>query len=63
MDAESYIIDGRRADVISNSWAEIIHSSPGHLTPTLIAAWNLLFEQAAAEGIGVYFAAGDCGDS
>ncbi|MER6352958.1 S53 family peptidase [Streptomyces sp. NPDC001634] len=63
MDAESYIIDGRRADVISNSWAEIIHSDPGHLTPTLVAAWNLLFEQAAAEGIGVYFAAGDCGDS
>ncbi|MFH8339485.1 protease pro-enzyme activation domain-containing protein [Streptomyces sp. AM6-12] len=63
MDAESYIIDGRRADVISNSWAEIIHSSPGHLTPALVASWNLLFGQAAAEGIGVHFAAGDCGDS
>ncbi|KIE24307.1 hypothetical protein LK08_25695 [Streptomyces sp. MUSC 125] len=63
MDAEAYVIDGRRADVISNSWAEIVHSDPGHLTPALIGAWNLLFEQAAAEGIGVYFAAGDCGDS
>ncbi|MFK0105277.1 protease pro-enzyme activation domain-containing protein [Streptomyces sp. NPDC091217] len=63
MNAESYVIDGRRADVISNSWAEIIHSDPGHLTPALVAAWNLLFQQAAAEGIGVYFAAGDCGDS
>ncbi|HEY8978074.1 MAG TPA: S53 family peptidase [Streptomyces sp.] len=63
MNAESYVVDGRRADVISNSWAEIVHSDPGHLTPALIAAWNLLFEQAAAEGIGVYFAAGDCGDS
>ncbi|MEV5779698.1 S53 family peptidase [Streptomyces sp. NPDC052287] len=63
MDAESYVIDGRRADGISNSWAEIVHSDPGHLTPALIDAWNLLFEQAAAEGIGVYFAAGDCGDS
>ncbi|GAA0895194.1 S53 family peptidase [Streptomyces asiaticus] len=63
MDAESYVIDGRRADVISNSWAKIVHSDPGHLTPALIDAWNLLFEQAAAEGIGVYFAAGDCGDS
>jgi subtilase family serine protease len=63
MDAEAYVIDGRRADVVSNSWAEIVHSSPGHLTPTLVAAWNLLFEQAAAEGIGVSFAAGDCGDS
>ncbi|MFJ4929864.1 protease pro-enzyme activation domain-containing protein [Streptomyces sp. NPDC088736] len=63
MDAESYVIDGRRADSISNSWAEIVHSEPGHLTPALVDAWNLLFEQAAAEGIGVYFAAGDCGDS
>ncbi|MFD5818312.1 protease pro-enzyme activation domain-containing protein [Streptomyces sp. NPDC127038] len=63
MDAESYVIDGRRADGISNSWAEIVHSEPGHLTPALIDAWDLLFEQAAAEGIGVYFAAGDCGDS
>uniref|UniRef100_A0AAU2V593 S53 family peptidase n=1 Tax=Streptomyces sp. NBC_00003 TaxID=2903608 RepID=A0AAU2V593_9ACTN len=63
MDAEATVIDGRLADSISNSWAEIIHSDPGHLTPDLVNAWNLLFEQAAAEGIGVYFAAGDCGDS
>ncbi|MER7689143.1 S53 family peptidase [Streptomyces sp. NPDC097610] len=63
MDAEATVIDHRLADSISNSWAEIIHSDPGHLTPDLVNAWNLLFEQAAAEGIGVYFAAGDCGDS
>ncbi|WP_329121125.1 S53 family peptidase [Streptomyces sp. NBC_01465] len=63
MDAEASVIDHRLADSISNSWAEIIHSDPGHLTPDLVSAWNLLFEQAAAEGIGVYFAAGDCGDS
>jgi len=62
MDAESYIIDHRAADVISNSWAEVIHTSRPHLTPELIEAWNTLFQQAAAEGIGVYFAAGDCGD-
>jgi subtilase family serine protease len=29
----------------------------------IVAAWNLLFEQAGAEGIGVYFASGDCGDN
>lgn len=63
MDAEAAVIDHHLADAVSNSWAEIIHSDPGHLTPDLVAAWNLLFEQAAAEGIGVYFAAGDCGDS
>ncbi len=63
MDAEASIINTRAADIISNSWAEIIHAQPGHLTPGLVDAWNTLFQQAAAEGIGVYFAAGDCGDS
>ncbi|WP_079173458.1 S53 family peptidase [Streptomyces monashensis] len=63
MDAEAYVLDHHSADVISNSWAEIIHSQRAHLTPGLVSAWNMLFEQAAAEGIGVYFAAGDCGDS
>ncbi|AEV86899.1 peptidase S53 propeptide [Actinoplanes sp. SE50] len=63
MDAESSIIDNRSADLITNSWAEIIHADPGHLTPDLVAAWNRLFEQAAVEGIGVYFASGDCGDA
>lgn len=62
MDAESYIIDHHAADAISNSWAEVIHTSRPHLTPDLLRAWNMLFRQAAAEGIGVYFAAGDCGD-
>ncbi|MBY8886956.1 S53 family peptidase [Streptomyces sp. PTM05] len=63
MDAEASVVDAHSADVISNSWAEITHSNPEHLTPGLVDAWNMLFEQAAAEGIGVYFAAGDCGDS
>lgn len=63
MDAESSIIDSRSADLITNSWAEIVHADPGHLTPAILAAWNLLFEQAAVEGIGVYFASGDCGDA
>ncbi|MEV6480274.1 S53 family peptidase [Streptomyces sp. NPDC051576] len=62
MDAESYVIDHHAADIISNSWAEVIHTSAPHLTPALLNAWNTLFRQAAAEGIGTYFAAGDCGD-
>ncbi|WP_280716629.1 S53 family peptidase [Kitasatospora sp. MAP5-34] len=63
MDAEASVIDTHAADLISNSWAEIIHAQPGHLTPGLVAAWDMLFQQAAAEGIGVYFASGDCGDA
>ena len=32
MDAESYVIDHRAADINSNSWAEVIHTSTdGHL--------------------------------
>lgn len=62
-DAEASIIDSDSADIISNSWAELVHSDPAYLTPDLVAAWNVLFEQAAAEGIGVYVASGDCGDA
>ncbi|MEY9966154.1 subtilase family serine protease [Streptacidiphilus sp. MAP12-16] len=63
MDAEASIIDSRRADVVSNSWDEIMHADPAYLTPGIVNAWELLFEEGVAEGIGIYVAAGDCGDS
>ncbi|MHA6762475.1 S53 family peptidase [Streptacidiphilus sp. PAMC 29251] len=63
MDAELSIIDARSADIVSNSWDEVVHTADGHLTPGLVAAWEQVFEQAAVEGIGMYFASGDCGDN
>jgi subtilase family serine protease len=58
------IVDHHLADVVSNSWGEIMHTTDdADVTATEIAAYEQVFKQAAAEGIGVGFSAGDCGDS
>jgi subtilase family serine protease len=57
--ALNYTVDNRLADVISNSWG-----MPESLAPRgEINAMDDVFRQAAAEGIGVYFASGDDGDN
>jgi subtilase family serine protease len=57
--ALNYTVDNRLADVISNSWG-----MPESLAPRgEIHATDDVFRQAAAEGIGVYFASGDDGDN
>ena len=57
--AITYAVDHRVANVISNSWGEPEDwASTGE-----IHSLEAVFEQAAAEGIGVYFASGDDGDS
>ncbi len=62
--AISDIVDHHRADVITNSWGEIMHTTDdADVTASEISAYNQVFEQAAVEGIGVNFSAGDCGDS
>ncbi len=62
--AISNIVDHHLADVISNSWGEIMHTTDdADVTATEIAAYEQVFKQAAVEGIGVNFSAGDCGDS
>ena len=58
------IVDNHLADVISNSWGEIMHTTDNaDVTATEIAAYEQVFKQAAVEGIGINFSAGDCGDS
>jgi subtilase family serine protease len=58
------VVDAHSADVITNSWGEIMHTTDdADVTPTTIAAYTQVFEQAAAEGITINFSAGDCGDS
>ncbi|MDI5966690.1 S53 family peptidase [Streptomyces sp. SL13] len=62
--AISSVVDKHSADVITNSWGEIMHTSDNEdITATEIAAYTQVFEQAAAEGITINFSAGDCGDS
>jgi subtilase family serine protease len=58
------IVDHHLADVVSNSWGEIMHTTDGaDVTASEIAAYEQVFKQAAVEGIGIGFSAGDCGDS
>ncbi|WP_222853837.1 S53 family peptidase [Fodinicola acaciae] len=57
-DALSRIVDGHLADLISNSWTNGLESAEPAPDRT---AYEAVFKQAAAEGIGVYFATGDCG--
>jgi subtilase family serine protease len=58
------IVDNHLADVVSNSWGEIMHTTDdADVTASEIAAYEQVFKEAAVEGIGIGFSAGDCGDS
>ncbi|WP_370105127.1 protease pro-enzyme activation domain-containing protein [Streptacidiphilus sp. BW17] len=61
--ALSNIVDNHLADVVSNSWSEIMHTTDqGDMTQATIQAYEQVFEQGAIEGMGFDFSAGDCGD-
>jgi subtilase family serine protease len=55
------IVDTHSADLVSNSWGEVIYSSTGNEPSSSIDAYTQLFEQGAIEGISFDFSAGDCG--
>ena len=57
------IVDNHLADVVSNSWGEIMHGPAGYFDTTIIAPYEQTLKQAAVEGIGFNVAAGDCGDN
>jgi subtilase family serine protease len=57
LDALSAIVDQHLADIVSASWGE-----PTDQTGSAqIAAYEQVFQEGAAEGIGFDFASGDCG--
>ena len=58
LDAHTRVVDDHLADVISNSWPGVESST----SPALIAAWELILQQGAIEGIGMNFSSGDSGD-
>ena len=62
LDAFNNIIDNQLADIVSNSWGELMHSSSGDLPADVIATYEQTFQRAAIEGIGFQFSSGDCGD-
>jgi subtilase family serine protease len=56
-DSVAKVVDDHLADIVSNSWSTI---QP--VTSAQQAAFEILFEQGAVEGIGFYAASGDNGD-
>ncbi|MEY9927343.1 subtilase family serine protease [Catenulispora sp. GP43] len=67
LDSLQLVVDHHLADMVSNSWGEVIHSldpsgNPVDMDPSLIQAYEQTFQKGAAEGIGFYFSAGDCSD-
>ena len=66
LDSLALIVDHHLADMVSNSWGELMHfldanGNVVNMDPALIAAYEQVFEQGAVEGIGFYFSSGDCG--
>lgn len=57
------IVDNHLADVVSNSWGEIMHGPAGYFDTTIIAPYEQTLKQAAVEGIGFNVSSGDCGDN
>ncbi|MEY9934959.1 subtilase family serine protease [Catenulispora sp. GP43] len=56
------IVDTHAADIVSSSFGETMHRLSGDIDPALISQATQVFQYAASEGIGLYFATGDCGD-
>jgi subtilase family serine protease len=57
-DAVAKIVDNHLADIVTDSWT---FGPTDTSTPAVRAAFDQVLQQAAAEGIGVYFSSGDCG--
>jgi subtilase family serine protease len=63
MAAEAYVVDNHAADVVSNSWGGLMHTTDqGDEDPAVMAAYDRIFQKGALEGIGFAFSSGDCGD-
>jgi subtilase family serine protease len=56
------IVDNHLADVVSNSWGEIMHGPAGYFDTSIIAPYEQTLEQGAVEGIGFNASSGDCAD-
>ncbi|MEW2347295.1 S53 family peptidase [Streptomyces sp. NPDC006684] len=59
LDSLSKVVDGRLADIVSNSWGDLESNE----TTASAAAYDQVFQRGAVEGIGFYFSSGDNGDN
>ncbi|NED81071.1 serine protease, partial [Streptomyces sp. SID11233] len=51
LDSLGKIVDGRLADIVSNSWGDLESNE----TTASAAAYDQVFQRGAVEGIGFYF--------
>lgn len=58
VDALARVVDDNEATIVSNSWAGVENAE----SVGTIRAYNAIFEQGAAQGIGFFFSSGDSGD-
>jgi subtilase family serine protease len=59
LDAETRVVDGHLADIVSNSWHL---GTEQQMTPDVVPSYEQVFLQGAVEGIGFYYSSGDHGD-
>jgi hypothetical protein len=59
LDALTTIVDQRLTTIVSNSWAAV--AGDATLSAGLVDAYQQIFTDGAAEGVGFYFSAGDFG--
>jgi subtilase family serine protease len=58
-DTLNTVVQNHLADIVTNSWGGIDESNG---SPELDTVYEQIFEQAAAQGMGMYFSSGDSGD-
>jgi subtilase family serine protease len=61
LDSLNAVVDGHKADIISDSWGDVGEPDPV-ADAALVLAYKRVFIQAALTGIGVFFSSGDNGD-
>ena len=55
------IVDTHSADIVTNSWGQVVYSTTGNLDAADQASYDQMLKQAAIEGIEMNFSSGDCG--
>ena len=58
LDTLARVVDDHKASIVTNSWSDL----EANETPAGVAAYEAIFQQGAAEGIGFFFSSGDNGD-
>lgn len=58
VDTLARVVDDNKASIVTNSWSDV----EANETTGFVHAYEAVFEQGAAQGIGFFFSSGDSGD-